>query len=61
MALDLDDDIREPIPLVLPLDRATVAWLTALAGGSDEQAAEIVASMLHDIRVDDEAEHATKH
>lgn len=56
-----DENIREPVPLVLPLDRGTLAWLTRMAGGDDATAAELVASMLHDIRVDDEKMHATHH
>ena len=60
--LEIDDDERrEPIPLVLPLDRNTVAWLAALAHGDDANAAEIVASMLRDIRIDDEKAHIQLH
>jgi hypothetical protein len=60
--MEPEDEIRrEPIPLVLPLDPDTVRWLTMLSRGNDEAAAEIVASMLRDIRIDDEAAHATKH
>lgn len=56
------DERIEPVPLPpLPLDGDTLAWLTMLSGGDDRKAAEIVASMLRDIRVDDEAAHATKH
>jgi hypothetical protein len=51
----------EPVPLVLPLDQATLQWLTHLSGGNDTVAAEIIASMLRDIRVDDEAMHETRH
>jgi len=51
----------EVVPLAIPLDRATLAWLAALAGGCDERAAAIVASMLRDIRVDDEAAHRQIH
>jgi hypothetical protein len=43
------------------MDRATLAWLARLSGGNDERAAQIVASMLHDICLDDECAHATKH
>lgn len=55
-----DDDI-EFIPLQLPLDNDTREWLTALARGSDAEAARIIASMLRDIRLDDERAHATTH
>ena len=53
--MEPDDDNREALSLVLPLDWATLRWLAKLARGSDEAAAEIIASMLRDIRVDDEA------
>jgi len=56
----LDDDI-ELVPLSLPLDRATRKWLVGIAKGSDNEAARIIASMLHDIRVDDERAHSTLH
>jgi hypothetical protein len=56
-----DDDKIEPVSLTLPLDRDTLRWLTALARGQDGQAARIIASMLREIRLDDEAAHATKH
>jgi hypothetical protein len=56
-----DDETREPVPMVLPLDRGTLAWLTTLSHGSDAAAAEIIASMLHDIRIDDEKMHSTHH
>ena len=51
----------ERVPLELPLDQETRRWLTHLSGGNDVIAAEIIASMLHDIRIDDESAHATKH
>ena len=49
------------MPLVLPLDQATLQWLTHLSGGNDTVAAEMIAAMLRDIRVDDEAAHETRH
>lgn len=49
------------LTLTLPLDGETLAWLCLLAGGCDRQAARIVASMLKDIRIDDEIAHATLH
>jgi hypothetical protein len=52
----LDVDI-EAVPLVLPLDKATVAWLIQLSGGSDSTAAELIASMIRSIREDDEWSH----
>lgn len=57
---DLDVDI-EAIPLVLPLDRATVAWLLQLCHGNDDLAAELIASMIRSIREDDERAHRSLH
>lgn len=56
--LETIDDIDEVeiVPLALPLDRATVAWLAGLSK-NDIEAAEIIASMLKAIREDDEIEH----
>lgn len=54
------DDV-EVVSLDLPLDRATVSWLSRMAKGSDSQAAEMVASMLKMIREDDESADATLH
>ena len=51
-----DDDVAE-VPLVLPLDRKTLRWLVEISGGRDEVAAEKIAGMIRDIRVDDEAAH----
>lgn len=56
-----DEDDVELVRLALPLDRDTISWLAKLARGNDVEAAKIVASMLHDIRVDDEAAHSTLH
>ena len=56
--------LKEPVevvPLDLPLDSATLAWLAGLANGCDATAAQIVASMLRDIRVDDEKANAQLH
>jgi hypothetical protein len=56
----MDDDDIELVSLALPLDRDTIAWLNKLAR-DDVEAARIIASMLHDIRIDDEAAHSTLH
>lgn len=58
---DEDEEI-EHVPLPpLPMDPGTVEWLRMISGGSDAEAARIIASMLRDIRVDDEKAHATIH
>lgn len=49
---DLDD--VEIVPLALPLDRDTVAWLLRMTNGDDAHAAEIVASIVRQVREDDE-------
>jgi hypothetical protein len=54
------DDV-EIVRLELPLDRETVSWLSRLSRGCDNEAAQMIASMLKDIREDDEAAHATLH
>lgn len=56
---DVDD--VEIVPLALPLDRATISWLTRLSRGNDATAAEFIASIVREVREDDEAAHATKH
>lgn len=58
-----EDDYRLGgcLTLTLPLDGDTLAWLCFLAGGCDREAGRIVASMLREIRVDDERAHATLH
>ena len=62
---DTFDDERdlevEVVPLALPLDRATVSWLIKLTGGSDTEAAELIASMIRAIREDDERSNQTLH
>jgi hypothetical protein len=61
MALNSAEDDREPVALVLPLDRDTLAWLMAVSGGCDRRAAEIIAESMREIALDDEAAHSTKH
>lgn len=51
----------EVVPLALPLDRDTVAWLLKMSKGDDSAAAEIVADMLRAIREDDEDAHRVLH
>ena len=45
----IEDEAREPVPLVLPLDRDTLAWLMEMSGGSDEKAAQIIADTMREI------------
>ena len=45
----------EIVPLDVPLDADTIAWLARLVRTTGSAPAEIVASMLRDIRIDDEA------
>lgn len=45
----------EVVPLDVPLDPATIAWLARLARVTGDHPADIVASMLRMIRIDDEA------
>lgn len=57
-----DDELDvEVVPLDLPLDRATVSWLARLANATGAHPRAIVASMLKDIRVDDETAHRNLH
>jgi hypothetical protein len=47
-----DDDI-----LLVPVDPDTAAWLWQLAKATGAPPADLVASMIRDIRVDDETAH----
>jgi hypothetical protein len=55
--MDVEDDV-EIVPLALPLDRATIAWL-GLISRDDVDAAAKIAEMLRMIREDDELYHRT--
>ena len=59
--LDEETEEVEIVPLALPLDRATVAWLLRISRGNDAEAAEMVASMIRAIREDDEMSHRSLH
>jgi hypothetical protein len=64
MALTQDNEPVEIVPLEIPLDAATIAWLARLVRATKTPPADIVASMLRDIRIDDEAadgDGQTKH
>jgi hypothetical protein len=52
-----DDNDVEVVPLDVPMDNATIMWLARLCRVTGARPAAIVASMLRDIRVDDEASH----
>ena len=54
--IDELDDV-EIVPIALPLDRGTVAWLCRISHANDAAAAEIIATMLRAIREDDEESH----
>jgi hypothetical protein len=54
MERNLDDDVDD---LPVPLDRETRRWLADLARASGAHPRELIASMLHDIRRDDERAH----
>jgi hypothetical protein len=55
----VEDDV-ELVPLELPLDRDTIAWLNRMSR-NDREAAEMVATMVRMIREDDERAEATLH
>jgi hypothetical protein len=55
MPLTQDNDPVEIVPLEVPLDAATIAWLARLVRVTKTPPADIVASILRDIRIDDEA------
>ena len=64
MSQKQENEITEVVPLDLELDAATIAWLARLARTVNAHPADIVSSMLRDIRIDDEAADAvgeTKH
>ena len=64
MSLTPENEPVEVVPLDVPLDPATIAWLARLVRVTGDPPAEIVASMLRMIRIDDEAADAvgeTKH
>ncbi len=50
-----ENESLEVVPLDVPLDARTIAWLARLARVTGDHPAEIVASMLKMIRIDDEA------
>ena len=64
MSQKQENEITEVVPLDLELDAATIAWLARLARATGDHPADMVASMLRMIRIDDEAADAvgeTKH
>lgn len=58
MALEDDDSDRCVAVVALPIDRETVAWLNMLAEVTGATPESIIASMLRDIRIDDERMHS---
>ena len=57
----LPGDQDEEVILEVPLDRETREWLAKLSKITRDSPAAMVASMLRDIRIDDELTHATFH
>jgi hypothetical protein len=55
------DDNEEEVALELPLDKATRDWLAHLSVVTGSAPEQIVASMLRDIRIDDEQAHQHTH
>lgn len=53
-----EEDEVEVVPMELPLDRATIAWLAHLHNLTGDHPRIMIASMLRMIRVDDEALHS---
>jgi len=55
----------EIVPLDVPLDADTIAWLARLSRATGDHPADMVGSMLRMIRIDDQAadpsDGATKH
>lgn len=56
--LPMPEDLDEEDVLPVPLDRETIAWLAELERATGAPARLLVASMLRDIRIDDEAAHS---
>ena len=64
MSQKQENEATEIVPLDLELDAATIAWLARLSRATGDRPADMVASMLRMIRIDDEAADAvgeTKH
>lgn len=49
----------EVVWVTLPLDMRTFAWLTARSQESRQLPETVAATVLHDVRVDDESAHVT--
>ena len=64
MSQKQENEATEIVPLDLELDAATIAWLARLARATGDHPADMVASMLRMIRIDDEymeGEGKTRH
>jgi hypothetical protein len=55
------DDEIEIFPVDLPLDPATAKWLARLGRVTQTHPRDMIASMLRDIRIDDEEAHRDGH
>lgn len=58
MAIEDDDDVDV---LPVPLDRASIEWLAMLERETGKPACLLIATMIREIRVDDEAAHHQAH
>ena len=64
MSQKQENEATEIVPLDLELDAATIAWLARLSRATGDRPADMVASMLRMIRIDDEymeGEGKTRH
>ena len=57
----IDPSIDDEDVLEVPIDPATWTWLEKIARITKQTPADVVASMVRDIRVDDEQTHDTIH
>jgi hypothetical protein len=55
MAIENDDDYEDVLPV--PLDPASIEWLAMLERTTGKPARLLVATMIREIRTDDEAAH----
>lgn len=55
--MDEDDQIEGYVTVTLPMDKATVEWLNAMANDTGAQPETLISSMLKAIRADDQASH----
>lgn len=56
-APDEDDETGEVVEFTVPIDLETVAWLMELADSCHAPPSAIIASILRDVRLDDQTAH----